>query len=103
MYMMHDPCGVVNMKSPCMKDRKCSKYFLKKFTSSTIDEDGYPCYRHQDDGMFVNKNEIKLENKSVVPYSLTLIMRCQAHGNIEYCNKSNSIKYLFIYVNKGPD
>ena len=49
------------------------------------------------------KNGHKLGNGNVVPYSHLLLMRYQAHVNREYSNKTNSIKYLFKYVNKGPD
>jgi len=51
----------------------------------------------------LKKNGIKLENTSVVLYSPALLMRYQAHVNTKYCNKTNSIKYLFKYVKKGPD
>lgn len=103
-YMIHGPCGFANLKSPCMKGRRCSKYYPKNFQpTTTIDHDGYPCYRRRDSGLFIEKNGIKLDNRSVVPYNPFLLMRYQGHVNVEYCNKSNSIKYLFKYVNKGPD
>ena len=103
-YMIHGPCRPARYNSPCMKEGRCSKFYPKKFTSSTsIDEEGYPCYRRLDNGRFVEKNGIKLDNRSLVPYNPPLLMRYQAHVNTKYCNKTNSIKYLFKYVNKGPD
>jgi len=103
-YMIHGPCGPARYNSPCMKEGRYSKFYPKNFKSWTsIDEEGYPSYKRLDNGRFVKKNGIKLDNISVVPYNPPLLMRYQAHVNTEYCNKTNSIKYLFKYVNKGPD
>lgn len=103
-YMLHGPCGVGNRSSPCMKDGRCTKFFPKTFQNSTqIDEHGYPTYKRRDSGITVNKKGIQMDNRSVVPYTPQLIVRYQAHVNMEYCNKSNAIKYLFKYINKGPD
>ena len=102
--MIHGPCGPARFSSPCMKGGGCSKFYPKNYTlSNTIDQDGYPCSRRRDNGIFIEKNGIKLDNRNIVPYSKLLIMRYQCHVNTEYCNKSNSIKYLFKYINKGPD
>lgn len=60
-------------------------------------------YRRRNYGISTLKNNIELDNKRVVPYNPKLLMKYQAHINIDYCNKSNCIKYLFKYVNKGVD
>ncbi|XP_057418629.1 uncharacterized protein LOC130712828 [Lotus japonicus] len=103
-YMMHEPCGTSYPKSPCMSDGKCTKFFPKKYQPSTsIDEDGYLVYRRRDTGIHVTKNGVPMDNGYVVPYNPHLLMRYRGHTNVEYCNKSDSIKYLFKYVSKGPD
>ena len=103
-YMIHGPCGQAHPKSPCMVDKSCAKHFPKNFcTETTIDEDNYPIYRRRDDGNTVDKNGVKLDNRFVVPYNRNLLVKYQAHINVEWCNRSRSIKYLFKYIHKGED
>ena len=102
--MMHGPCGKSNPKSSCMENGRCTKHYPKKFSERTIlDKDGYPVYRRPDDNRSVDKGGIALHNGFVVPHNRYLLMKYRAHINVEYCNQSRAVKYLFKYINKGND
>ncbi|OMO54933.1 DNA helicase PIF1, ATP-dependent [Corchorus olitorius] len=103
-FMMHGPCGPGFPRARCMEGGKCDKHFPKKFCDRTkIDEHGYPTYRRHDSGALCVKNGVVLDNRFVVPHNVDLLIRYQAHINVEICNRSRAIKYLFKYINKGPD
>ncbi|CAN1837205.1 ATP-dependent DNA helicase pif1 [Linum perenne] len=102
--MLHGPCGHLFPNSPCMAAEKCTKHYPKKYNpETTIDEDGFPRYRRREDGRTIEKNGVHLDNRYVVPYNRYLLLRFDAHINVEFCNKSRAIKYLFKYINKPPD
>ncbi|KAG4986434.1 hypothetical protein GYH30_033934 [Glycine max] len=103
-HMIHGPCEILRPASPCRKEGKCSRFYPKKFQPTTlIDGDGYPVYRRRNTGQTITKNGIIIDNRCIVPYNPRLLKKYQAHINIEWCNQSTSIKYLFKYINKGYD
>lgn len=44
-----------------------------------------------------------LDNQYVEPYHRDLLIRFHCHINLEICNSSRSLKYLFKYCLKGHD
>ena len=104
-HMIHGPCGVHRPRSPCMKNHVCAKKFPRPFTQSTsIDKSGYIIYRRRKNEIAnVLKDGILIDNASVIPYNIEILKKYAAHINVEWCNRTSAIKYLFKYITKGVD
>ena len=103
--MIHGPCGILNPRSPCMVNGKCSKGFPKQLRSETKWEpkSSYPFYRRRDrseGGAIGTVGGFEVDNRWVVPYSPYLSLKYDAHINVEACISPYAAKYLFLYINK---
>ena len=111
-HMIHGPCGQWNCDSPCMIDRKCSKDYPKQLRQDTcFTDNSYPLYRRRVEdapGSPMSKTirgglNVSLNNAWVVPYNPYILLRYNAHINLEIVCAVSSVKYLYKYLEKGPD
>ena len=103
-HMLHGPCGTLSTNAICMENGTCKKEFPKNFVAETQENcDGYPRYRRRDNGRVARVGQHELDNRWVVPYNPWLLLKYNAHINVEICASIKSVKYLFKYVYKGHD
>ncbi|XP_040380928.1 uncharacterized protein LOC102712269 isoform X2 [Oryza brachyantha] len=103
-FMIHGPCGPGISYSPCMSGGRCSKFYPKEFYENTsILQNGFTQYARPNNGIVVTKNGVDIDNRFIVPHNVDLVVKYQAHINVESVNHDGMHKYLFKYVTKGYD
>ncbi|XP_071700127.1 uncharacterized protein [Rutidosis leptorrhynchoides] len=103
-FMIHGPCGAINVSAPCMDRFVCTKKFPKSLNMNTyFDKNGYAQYRRRNTGVTTKKGGVDLDNSYVVPYNCNLCLIFHAYINVEYCGWTMLIKYLFKYISEGTD
>ncbi|XP_054256904.1 uncharacterized protein LOC128981934 [Macrosteles quadrilineatus] len=107
-HMIHGPCGTDHRTDfPCWDTAKgsCSKFFPKPPCESThVDERGFVKYRrdYDNEGSITSRNRsIPVHDGWVVPYNSALLLKYEAHINLEVASTRRVIKYLFKYLMKG--
>ena len=102
--MVHGPCGAFNPNSPCLENGKCTKGYPKSFSeSTTMDDQGFPCYFRPNDGWSFLVRGSSITNQWIMPFCPFLSATFDCHINVECAASLGSIKYLFKYIQNGPD
>ncbi|GBN30869.1 hypothetical protein AVEN_47680-1 [Araneus ventricosus] len=101
--LIHGPCGIDLTGAPCMEAGQCRKMFPKDFrTATTMNVSVYPLYRRcPNDTTFVRRRE--MDNRFVVPYNPYLLLKYNAHINVEVSTSVRVVKYIYKYIYKGLD
>ena len=101
--MIHGPCGASFPNAPCMENGKCKKLFPKALREETSHYDkGYPLYRRRN-GVSIQVRGATMTNGNVVPYNPYLLLKYDAHINVEACTSLHAVKYIYKYIYKGFD
>jgi hypothetical protein len=107
-HMIHGPCGTdYRTDFLCWDSQKgyCTKFFPKPASPTThVDERGFVQYRRDYDnkGLVSARNRnIEVHDGWVVPYNPALLLKYEAHINLELASTRRVIKYLFKYLMKG--
>ena len=83
-FMMHGPCGDANPYCSCMVDGECSNNYPKEYCEKTvIMQNGHVKYARPDNGIGTIKNGVPLDNHHVVPHNVDLLVKYEAHINVE--------------------
>ncbi|XP_045468086.1 uncharacterized protein LOC123676313 [Harmonia axyridis] len=105
--MIHGPCGDRAPNAACMVEGVCSKKYPKSFSTNTAIDKAIPIYRRRNDGRTAaftrNRIMCTVDNRDVVPYSPYLSQKYESHINVEVVTTVGAVKYVFKYINKGPD
>jgi hypothetical protein len=97
----HSGCYVIDKKSG---KPRCRFNYPKDFNEkTTLDENGYPNYARPNNGLKIVKSGISLDNRWVAPYNPYLLLKYDAHLNVERVFDIRSIKYMYKYIYKGGD
>ena len=103
-HMVHGPCGRHNRACKCMEDDKCTKHYPKEFCEETLQgANGYAQYRRRKNGRTWEVRGVTIDNTWIVPYNRALLLKYDAHVNVEVSSGVAVVKYLYKYLCKGPD
>lgn len=92
-HMIHEPCGIINRKSPCMKDEHCKKRYPKQFLHETRQGiDSYPEYMRRFDKSISLGRDKFVNDRGMVPYNPWLLLKYDCHINVEICSSIKNIK-----------
>ena len=108
-HMLHGPCGTQHNRTnlPCWDEKKlkCNKFFPKPHCETThVDERGFVNYKrdHNNKATTMYRNRrVEVHDGWIVPYNPFLLLKYDAHINLEIASTRKVIKYLFKYLHKS--